>query len=148
MKRKALSLWSKVLAALLALFGITSCEDQFAMYGCPTASFYVKGTVTDTANNPIPDIRVTVETWKGKHKLYTDTLFTDSIGAIDERNHQHITFPPDSVSIKFDDIDGEENGGEFQSEVLSPEVIKISEAKGQWDGGSAKVEFDVKLKKK
>lgn len=65
LKSNLLSLISRTCAALLALLGF-SCSskdnpDIPLMYGTPTGSFEVKGTVTNEEGTPIPDavVRVT-----------------------------------------------------------------------------------------
>lgn len=61
---------NKLLWMLFSLLGFASaCSDDdeqeqngnLCMYGCPSVTFSVKGTVTDEAGRPIPGIRVGIK---------------------------------------------------------------------------------------
>ena len=89
------------------------------MYGTPSADFEVGGTVEDEAGNPVEGIRAIVKykrnmpesEWNG------DTLYTDDKG----RYYRDLgsLFPGscDELKVVFEDIDGEENGGEYPDPV-------------------------------
>ena len=55
---------------------------------------------------------------------------------------------PNDVKIVFEDIDGEENGGEYTSAEATPEVKRTKKGDNSWYGGAFEVQADVKLKKK
>lgn len=118
-----------LMAASLLGFG-TACESEdssLTMYGTPYNRFLVKGTVSDPAGNPIPGIQVqssqdptAVETGSdGSFEISGRGLFNEA-------------------KIRFTDIDGPENGGEFsmrssksssprRSARLNPQACGIKE---------------------
>ena len=127
------------------------------MYGEPHADFQARGTVSDDNGKPIKGIRVAIR----QHRHYensssviydqndwydNDTLYTDDQGAYQlirsgfERPHE--------VKIVFEDIDGEENGGEYLSAEVTPEIAQTKKGDKSWYGGAFEVSADVKLKKK
>ena len=54
---------------------------------------------------------------------------------------------PTDVTIVFEDIDGEENGGPFQKGETKPAVVRTKKGDNSWYGGAFEVSSDVKLKK-
>jgi len=163
MKTAINSLWKRLTVLVLGVLGFSSCEEildiggGLDMYGQPTAEFKAIGTVKDEAGNGIEGIRVAVtQHWhmeNTENVIYDqndwnqyDTLYTDEKGAylLETRDN---TSGPDDVSIVFEDIDGEENGGEFQAETVTPEVKQTQEASG-WNRGTFEVQADAVLKKK
>ena len=48
----------------------------------------------------------------------------------------------------FEDIDGAENGGEFESAEAAPEIKRTKKGDKSWYGGAFEVKADVTLKKK
>ncbi len=82
MKEKLFNFWTKCLVAILGLLGF-ACGDKedgdgglVLLYGCPTATFKVSGTVTDQDSNPIANAQVVVAVIEGR----TDTLKTSADG--------------------------------------------------------------------
>ena len=153
MKARFLTLWGKIVAAIVSVFGLYGCDTHAVDYGCPYAEFSLKGTVTDEENTPIEGIRVAVEAWSVTgndiRKMCNETLYTDAEGKVSfVPPHGYFVYPPDSVSVKIDDVDGEANGGDFQSQVLAPEIVKTKEAEGEWFEGGYETTFDAKLQKK
>ena len=150
MKSRFLTLWGKIVAAIVSVFGLYGCDIHAVDYGCPYAEFTMKGTVTTEENTPVKDIKVAVEVWSvagnDKRQMYEKTTYTDADGNVSINTG--FVYAPDSVSVKIDDIDGEANGGDFQSQVLSPEIVKTKEADGEWFEGSYESTFDAKLQKK
>lgn len=120
-----------ILAALgFAGCGATSC--QVDMYGVPRSyDGQLKGKVTDKSGNPIKGIEVTS---MGKKA----TTATD--GSYDIKGETY----GDAVPIRFLDIDGPENGGEF-----AERVVKIELTADDWVGSSfIKTDADVTLEEK
>ena len=72
-----------------------------AKYGMAVDEFEINGVVTNRTNEPIPNIRII-------EKQSRDTLYTNSGGKFSLRSWEG-----EYITLKFDDIDGEENGGEF-----------------------------------
>jgi putative lipoprotein (rSAM/lipoprotein system) len=112
---------SKIITGLLALLGfsgcgLTGCKQMYApnsevMY----MPLIVEGVVTDAEEKPIENIRVVLKI-KGDEQVgdlqaYRDTVYTDSQGQFKtglrpEENWQ--------LELIATDIDGAENGGEFE----------------------------------
>jgi len=86
---------------LLLLLGLSGTLYSCYKYGMPESEFEIYGKVTDKTGQPIENIRIT-------NQNYSDTLHTNSIGKF------HLKFLGyQGTRLKFEDIDGEENGGEF-----------------------------------
>ena len=150
--------WTWLLGSVLTLLGFSgamvSCRKE---YGCPTTDYKLVGNVTDKKGKPIEGIRVAIR----QHRHYensadviydqndwyeNDTLYTDDKGAFQLIRSVHVR--PDDVKIVFEDIDGEENGGEYASAEAAPEVTRTKKGDNSWYGGTFEVQADVKLKKK
>ena len=153
-------------AALLAVLGFASCEKAIdviddggglCMYGQPHADFKAVGTVKDKSGKPIEGIRVAVQ----QHRHYensesviydqndwydNDTLFTDVNGQYELV--RSVFDAPNRVTVVFEDIDGEENGGEFAKAEANPKVVQTKKGDKSWYGGAFQVEADAKLNKK
>ena len=120
---------------LLALigFGAGACDndwgDVVAEYGCPHMNFSFKARVIDEAGKPIEGIEV--QTRNGD--FYMDN-FSDAEGNIDLTTGM---WPDTNIDVIFTDVDGEENGGEFETLELniSDKVEKVKEGDGRWDNG-------------
>ncbi|MBQ2197250.1 MAG: radical SAM-associated putative lipoprotein, partial [Bacteroidales bacterium] len=83
----------------------------------------------------------------GQNDWYeNDTLYTDSNGAYELS--KTIFDKPKDVRIVFEDIDGAENGGEFESAEAAPEIKRTKKGDKSWYGGAFEVQADVTLKKK
>ena len=138
----------RLIYILLGLLGFTGCE-LFAPveYGCPNVSFSLKARVVDEAGVPIQGIEVRTE--KGGHFEY-NTGFSDYLGYIDASG----TFRPGEQhgKVQFIDIDGEANGGEF--ETLTVDVnnaTQTEEGSGGWYEGAYAADLGtvtMKLKEK
>ena len=107
----------------------------------------MKGIVTDEAGNPIENIRVIIRNaWDNTPNPYADdTVFTDKEGAF--ANEMTGTVGIDKQKVYFDDVDGEDNGGLFQSDstnIADMEATLVEEGHGSWYQG--KYEFEVQKK--
>lgn len=139
---------------LLALFGLSTSGCFIpAMYGTPSADWSVKGRVTDEDNQPVAGIQVVLGNHfqSNEHVIYDqeywplDTLQTGPDGTFQASRGG---FPIQQLKVDFQDIDGEENGGEFEAVSLMIRKIEYKDAKG-WYSGRAEIEIpDVILKKK
>ena len=119
---------------LLALLGVgaVSCDNGMhdqVEYGCPTMTFSLKARVIDEAGKPIEGIEV--QTRNGD--FYMDN-FSDAEGNIDLTTGM---WPNTNIDVIFTDVDGEENGGEFETLELniSDKVEKVKEGDGRWYNG-------------
>ena len=145
--------WKKLAAAILGLLGFASCgnveniENVAVEYGQPHADFKALGSVTDETGGPIEGIRVAVT----RHKHFQsdwyehDTLFTDDKGAY--LLNETIFEGPDDVKIVFEDVDGEDHGGSFESVEATPSVTQTKKGDGNWYDGAFEVEANVVMKK-
>ena len=86
---------------------------------------FIKGRVTDVSGTPIKGIAVTVD-----ETYPADSAFTAADGTYILRGGM---FPQKTITIAFDDIDGELNGGKFSKETLEVGLKKLSEGSGNWD---------------
>ena len=119
------------LFALLG-FGAVACDNGMhdqVEYGCPTMTFSLKARVIDEEGNPIAGIEVQTK----DHDFYTDN-FSDAEGNIDLTTGM---WPNINIDVIFTDVDGEENGGEFETLELniSDKVEKVKEGDGHWYQG-------------
>ena len=138
----------RLLYILLGLLGLTSC-DHFGMaeYGCPNVSFSLKARVVDEAGNPIQGIEVRTE--EGARFEY-NTGFSDYEGNIDA--YGGYFWPGAQNQMQFIDVDGEANGGEFETLTVKIEnLIQTEEGDGNWYNGAYTADMGtvtMKLKEK
>ena len=133
----------------MGLLGLTSCEHFFgaAEYGCPNVSFSLKARVVDEAGNPIQGIEVRAE--DGDRFEY-NTGFSDYQGYIDAYGG----FWPGTErgKVQFIDIDGEANGGEFETLTVDVEnATQTEDGSGNWYDGAYTADMGtvtMKLKEK
>ena len=127
------------LGIIAAMIGV-SCGEIIIKceYGTPHADFEIKGRVTDVSGTPIKGIAVTVD-----ETYPADSAFTAADGTYVLSGGM---FPQETLTIAFDDIDGELNGGKFSKEILEVGLKKLSEGSGNWDCGDYGAEnADMKL---
>ena len=119
-------------------FGTVSCEESgirggnLDAYGCPHVDYRITARVVDEDGNPIKGIKVT--------DVYDSHIVdTDDNGEIYIKREQSHSKPD---TLKFIDIDGEENGGEFESKTL---IIKDAYETIQEPQGWFKGEYEANL---
>jgi len=126
MRRPIIKFFDKTIAVLLGIVGVFTSHNLHAqgqnriltLYGPPSAfssvtNIVIKGEVKDkTTDNPIPNIRVIAEK--------SDTLYTNSQGKYTLKFKSKKTI----VSLKFEDIDGVENGGKFMPQKIDINLLK------------------------
>ena len=133
MRQGALSLYSKIISFLILLLGYTSCDDPVDEYGTPAARYKVSGKVVSADGDKkqaIKGIRVVViDNVDENEEKYVagDTTYTSTEGLFEINRHD---FPRKDFKIKFQDIDGTDNG-EFDEKI---EVIDFKNA--EYKGGS------------
>lgn len=133
---------------LFALLGFTSCGFGMVEYGVPHVSFSLKARVVDEAGAPIQGIEVRTE--DGDRFEY-NTGFSDYEGNIDAYGGY---FWPggQNQKMQFIDVDGEANGGEFETLTVKIEnLIQTEEGDGNWYGGAYTADLGtvtMKLKEK
>ena len=147
--------YRKILAALLAVlgFGGAACNgapwEMRAEYGTPSATFKVKGTVayktSETEYTSIKNINVVL--FK-KYEYDTEIQYSE-IGSTYTLgngvfNVEGTAFPEKKILyIELTDIDGEENGGLFATDIIEADFSKatFSGGDGHWYNGTASIEL-------
>ena len=134
---------NRLLRWLLGILGFstvaTSCDpnktggglgDQAAMYACPMAAYVANIEVKDGATDtPIEGIRVSALIRYDEN--YTDTLTTSLTDAKGKAILEWTTDIFNNGTIVADDIDGEANGGEYNSASTT-----LSTSSDDYEGGS------------
>ena len=115
-------------------FGAVSCEESglgdggnLNEYGTPYASYRINARVVDSEGNPIGGIKV-----EGQHGEEYGVSDTDGNVNCEHRDSS-------LANIIFRDVDGLENGGEFENVVLAwndfyKKLEKVEEGKGWYQG--------------
>lgn len=138
--------YNAVLTALLAMLGYESCSsDSVVEYGTPNADFQIKGQVTYEGGIPIPGIRVRAP------YSYIDgsdgqSVLTDENGRFELDEFHSMLYG----RLYVEDIDGEDNGGEFLSDTINVwDLPKKEVEKGSgWYEGKFEVNANIRLEKK
>ncbi len=123
-------------------FGSVSCEESgfrggnLDAYGVPHVDFHITTRVVDEEGTPINGIEVSMGS--------TAEDFTP-IGQTDENGLYTLTLKeyPTREVMRFTDIDGEANGGEFMDKSVN--VRKVIQENDSVDGV---ISIDVTLKKR
>ena len=138
----------------IGLLGFSSCEEHSDEYGTPITSFQYWGYVADEAGNPIKGINVIMSgTINGMPNVQLKTesfMFGEDTSVFETGRFSladtHIT------TIDFVDVDGEENGGNFQRVTITPQdLVKSSGYVDRPEYSVSTVVYykaDIKLKKK
>jgi putative lipoprotein (rSAM/lipoprotein system) len=154
MKNLFLKHFDKIILALLGCIGfLTGCSiinPPVAEYGVPSADYIIIGTLTDTTTlEPIRNIKIIRCDSNTNSFIPFDTIYTDSQGKYQSSIRAFPILDP-IFKLKVDDIDGIQNGGDFQSKTV--EVVFTSgdwiEIKSGMYKGKAQKTVDIKLKKK
>lgn len=120
-----------------------------AEYGVPHATYQIKGTVTDPDGKPIPGIEVLAKLWNQEsgpeEEMYLPTGVTDAQGqfSLEEKEWPGAT----NVRVECKDVDGEANGGLFESASEEATLTRQAEGDGNWDDGTFGATVDIRLKK-
>ena len=136
--------------SVIGVLGFSSCEEHSDEYGTPITTFRYWGTVTDEAGNPIEGINVIMSgnilgmpnvKLKTESYMYGEDMSVFLTGRFSTANTQITT-------IDFVDVDGEENGGDFQSVTITPQDM-VQESQFD-DMPATRLEYKatIKLKKK
>ena len=102
-------------------------DSVAAAYGVPLVEFSVKGKVVDADSNPIPNIEVTWGNMYGKTVTAEDGTF--------HYKNEDMGFEMTDVTLTFTDVDGEENGGDFETEEVLVPLTQTDPGDGNWDCG-------------
>jgi putative lipoprotein (rSAM/lipoprotein system) len=139
--------YNALLTALLAMLGYESCTQHgLDEYGTPTVDYQVKGFVTDLLGTPIQGIKVRAP------YSYIDgsegqSVLTDENGRF-ELDEFHSEY---NDKLIVEDIDGEDNGGDFMSDTIKVRDLpkkEVEKGDGSWYMGKYEVSAKIKLKLK
>jgi len=148
MNKPLIKFWDKIILLLLGLSSVayTSCDYGVpaSKYGMPHGKYELKGTVTDKeTSKPIPNIQVV--------RQYGDTIYTDVDGKYAYPNPSSNFYIDSEFYIKFEDIDGEENGGEFETKEMDikfTEADRVEKGDGDWYKGKFAKTVNIELEHK
>ena len=133
-------------------FGAVSCDgsNDVCMYGVPTAKYVVNARVVDPEGNPIKGIEVVVsegEDFEDESARLLETTTNDDGTLVENITHG---WPLIKLYVRFTDVDGEENGGDFQSVTITPQdMVEESRFDDMPPRGTLKeYKATIKLKKK
>ena len=138
----------KLLYLMLSLLGFSACGNApLDMYGTPTTDFTVKGKVTDSEGTPIKGIVVSST---GLNSFVDGT----GLSAVTDENGTFVTNTIKEFGVRgtlvFTDVDGAENGGDFETyekDLSKFPQTQLKEGEG-WYRGEYEVTAEVKLIKK
>lgn len=128
----------KLLLMAASLLGFaTACDQEERttdMYGTRYNDFRVQGKVTDKAGRPIPGIEVRNDTSPAE-KTATDAKgsYTLKSKTID-----------DNANLRFVDIDGPANGGEFVEKQVGIEFTEADRTVEGYDRSDVNVQLEEK----
>lgn len=143
----------KIILGFLGVVMVDSCVAK-AEYGCPHADFEAKGVVTDEDGNGIQGIRVVISAEYPSPNYVgepmTDTLWTNHNGEyVTSDSYVDDDFAyMNSVGLEFEDIDGQENGGEFRKVEIEVPVFKVKDGDGNWYDGAFEAGANVTMIRK
>ena len=140
MKKRILKKSNAIFAAILALFGVSSCEQE-DLYGCPQSEYSedieITGTVQNEAQHPIENIQVV--------SLYTnDTTYTDASGNF--AFHTGKGLKPTILRLNLNDIDGAANCS-YQDDTAEVQITYTG-GDGNWNAGVGHGSVTKTLKEK
>ena len=131
---------------ILLILGLTPLLYACPKYGEPTANYELKGTVTNKeTSRPIKHIQVTTNINEYRQE---DTLYTDSRGQYNYKLRDYLWDRP--LHLKFEDIDGEENGGDFTTQEIDitfTDADLVKKGKGAWDKGTFEKTQNIELER-
>ena len=140
----------KWLMAVLGFAGFASCEGiGVAMYGCPTVELSVAARVQDEAGAPLGDIKVSLVNNRPELER-PDTVaigLTDASGYCYLRHSETSFGEPVTLTIGFDDIDGEARGGKHESTHIVHTFKDFQGGDGEWYFGLSSAFPEVTMKK-
>lgn len=98
-------------------FGAVSCEGlngggNLDAYGVPFREYQMSARVVDAEGNPINGIKVSHGVSQDNPKSFEYVTITDSDGFFSGYVDEGSTY------LRFEDVDGEANGGEFETKYL------------------------------
>lgn len=124
MKTQLLHILQWLVTATISLLGFSACSDdsgEICMYGTPTWDFQANGRITDTEDNPIQGIRIEAITGYDQNgEQIGATLYSDKDGKFSTP----IFEKKEMIFLRATDIDGEKNGGDFETKEINIKNLK------------------------
>ena len=148
MKTALVKGWRWLLGVFMGILGFGGCGKIIIFpdeYGCPYADYKLVGDVKNVRKNPIPGIRVVLDRFmEGGIERGNDTLYTDANGHF-EKDLLDDYWGQD-YTVKFEDVDGSENGS-YRTKILSgDEIVKEQTKEGKnWYEGAFTIHADATL---
>ena len=138
MKAKITKFANWLLTAVLSLLGFSACDNggMMLMYGTPTFDYQADGRVVDEEGTPIEGIRVKVtlgDEWSTKidgTQVEGGVVHSGKDGLFTTKKFEDIEI----YSLTAIDVDGEENGGEFETQEIRVDTLKPTKEKGDRKG--------------
>ena len=149
MNKSITKFWDKIVVVLLTATGMFTgckpdCDKRITLYGIEATEYQVKGKVTNKANSkPIPNIQITRQV----NENSGDTLYTDSKGNYIYKFYNYSINSENPLCLKFEDIDGEANGGNFATKEIDVKFTKSNRRCDGYGENYTKTE-NIKLEKK
>lgn len=144
---------NRIAAFMLVVLGFSSCgndgDDPIPdEYGTPFATYQLKGKITDQDGKPLNGIQVQL-CLSGVKDNPISPLNTDEDGNYVYKPLLYYSSYGD-IKIKITDVDGQANGGEFNTDSVMPTEMQLKQTKegDGWDAGTYDVIADKKLTKK
>lgn len=140
----------KIITKSLSIIGFTlpvvGCVP--VMYGSPSTTYEVKGKVLDNKGNPINGIKIALQDDATDPNPY-EIAESQSLENGDYKIRNTI-FPRSKLYLSVEDIDGAENGGEFEEQTIELDFSKVEATgdKDAWYSGKKSLEQDIVLEEK
>ena len=155
MKAQIFKLANWLIMSVISLLGFSACsvidnQTEMCMYGTPTVDYKAEGSVTDEDGNPVKGIEVKVALTDWKQETATANggiVYSGKNGSFTTAEYDDEPL----FSLTVTDVDGAENGGEFESQVIDltkmKPVLDETNAKG-WYRGVYVYNVQIQLTKK
>ncbi|MBQ5679352.1 MAG: radical SAM-associated putative lipoprotein [Rikenellaceae bacterium] len=140
----------KIITKSLSIIGFTlpvmGCVP--VMYGSPSTTYEVKGKVLDNKGNPINGIKIALEDDATDPNPY-QIAESQSLENGDYKIRNTI-FPRSKLYLSVEDIDGAENGGEFEEQTIELDFSKVEATgdKDAWHNGTKSIEKYIVMQEK
>ena len=134
MKTKVSNFANWLLMTVISLLGFSACTkgEMKEMYGTPTFDYQADGRVVDEEGEPIEGIRVKVtlgNRWSDKidgTQVEGGVVYSGKDGSFETKKFEQIEI----YSLTAIDVDGEENGGEFETQEVRIDTMRPTYSKG------------------
>lgn len=128
---KKAALFFRILATGTISVLFTACYGTIqAMYGVPSSIGGIIRTVKRD-NTPVPGIKVSYKITYSSGTVPDTWNNLGQTGATGQLEYEVACDPEDTLSLKVEDLDGQENGGDFVSQILivdeSSETVTLEE---------------------